>query len=189
MLRDGSVAPLTLITAVNTHHTMIGGGHQTFQTVIRCIEDWSPTKEYGHESKFQKELADYLDEEMNQSGGGMLGGGMGGSDNHVVSRERGNARGDVVVDDVVGIEMKRNFSNSQKKKLRGQLVEFAENYDYVIALACGIDDMDGWRDLENKFANRGMGLNQTEFEFMVKRRENFGGPNGSGGSDGGILGF
>ena len=171
---------------------MFNGGSQTFETVIRLVEGWSPTREYDHESKFQKELSGYLDEELNQDGsgmGGILGGGMDSGDNYVVSRERGNSRGDVVVDDVVGIEMKRNFSNSQKKKLRGQLEDYADNYPYVIALACGIDDMDGWRELENKFSNRGMEMDQTQFEFIIKKRDNYGGSNDSGGGDGGLLGF
>lgn len=166
---------------------MIGQGNQLYQEVIGLVEAWRPAEDYGHESKFQNDLSDFLDEELNrrQDGpmGGMLGGGGGG---HVVSRERGNSRGDVVVDDTVGIEMKRHFSNRQKKKLRGQLEDYADNYPYVIAVSCGIDDMDGWRELENKFARgRGMGLDQTEFTFIIKDRENFGeDPDFRGGSGG-----
>lgn len=174
---------------------MIGGGNQTFQTVIDLVRAWRPEKDYGHESKFQNDLAEFLDEELNeQSGGGigdMLGGGSGGG-NYVVSRERGTSRGDVVVDDTVGIEMKRHFSNSQKKKLRGQLEDYADNYPFVIALACGIDDMDGWRELENKFTGgRGFRMDQTEFTFIVKDRANFGEPHdfGGGGFGGGIPGL
>lgn len=171
---------------------MFGGGNQTYQTVVQLVEAWRPSQDYGHESKFQTELSDYLDEQLNQQGGGGMGdllGGGGGGNNHVVSRERGTSRGDVVVDDVVGIEMKRHFSNSQKKKLRGQLEDYADNYPFVIALACGIDDMDGWRALENKFSGRGMGLEQTEFAFIIKRRENFGEPHAFGGGGGGPLGL
>jgi hypothetical protein len=176
---------------------MFGQGDQTFQTVADLVEAWRPSQDYGNESKFQNELSEYLDEHLNeQTGGGiggLLGGGGGGS-NYVVSRERGNSRGDVVVDDTVGIEMKRHFSNTQKKKLRGQLEDYADNYPYVIALACGIDDMDGWRELENKFTqNRGpaVGMNQTQFVFIDKRRENFGEPHdfNSGGGFGDIPGL
>ena len=184
------------IVSHTTHVAMIGNGNQTYQTVIELVEAWRPAKNYGHESKFQNDLSDFLDEELNKqndSGMGDLMGG-GGSGGYVVSRERGNSRGDVVIDDTVGIEMKRYFSNDQKKKLRGQLEDYADNYPYVIALACGIDDMDGWRELENKFSNRGgmgMGMDQTEFTFIIKDRDNFGDPHdfGGGGGLGDLLGF
>lgn len=174
---------------------MFGQGNQTYQTVVDLIQAWRPTQDYDHESKFQKELADFLDKELNRQSGSvmdeMMGGGGGSS--HVVSRERGNARGDVVVDDTVGIEMKRHFSNDQKRKLRGQLEDYADNYPYVISLACGVEDMDGWREVENKFQQgRGMGMNQTQLTFIIKRRENFGKDHdfgGGGGLGGGIPGL
>ena len=163
---------------------MFGQDSQTYQRVVELIDAWRPSQDYGHESKFQNELSDFLDEHLNEQSGGPMGGimGGGGGSNHVVSRERGTSRGDVVVDDTVGIEMKRHFSNSQKRKLRGQLEDYGDNYPYVIALACGIDDIDGWRELENKLTqNRGIGMDQTEFTFIVKRRENFGEPHDFGG--------
>jgi len=94
----------------------------------------------------------------------------------------------VVVDDEVGIELKRNFTNSQKKKkLRGQLEDYADNYSFVIACACGIDDMDGWRELEDKFSNRQRGMmNPTVFHFVIKRREDMGQSRG-GRNNGGLF--
>ena len=166
---------------------MFGQGNQTYQKVVDLVHAWRPSQDYGHESKFQKELAEFLDEQLNNQDSGMMGGimGGGGGDNYVVGRERGNARGDIVIDDTVGIEMKRHFSNSQKRKLRGQLEDYADNYPYVIALACGVDDMDGWREVENKFSRgRGMGLNQTEFTFIIKSRDNFGDEHDFGRDDG-----
>jgi hypothetical protein len=163
---------------------MIGGG--VGPEVLDLVKRWNPSEEYGHERKYQSELQDYLDEELNEQGGGM-GLGMGGSGGHVVSTEHGTAYGDVVVDDIVGVELKRNFSNDQKKKLRGQLEDYADSYDYVIACACGIDDMDGWRELENKFSNQQRGvMDMTEFAFVVKRRDDMG--SGHGGGDDGIFG-
>ncbi|WP_254768265.1 hypothetical protein [Salinilacihabitans rarus] len=169
---------------------MFGQGDQTYQKVVELVEAWRPSQDYGHEREFQKELANYLDKQLNeQTAGGMddLLGEVGGGGNYVVYRERGASRGDVVVDDIVGIEMKRHFSNSQKKKLRGQLEDYADNYPYVIALACGIDDINGWRELENKFTQgrgMGIGMDQTQFTFIIKRRENFGEPHDFGGSGG-----
>jgi hypothetical protein len=45
--------------------------------------------------------------------------GMGGNGSYTVSTERGTAYGDVVVNDTVGTEPKRNFSNDQKRKTPG----------------------------------------------------------------------
>lgn len=170
---------------------MFGEGQQTYRQVVDLVERWRPSKAYGHERKFQSELQEYLDENLNSGGsgglGGMMGGGTGG---HVVSTERGTSRGDVVIDDLVGIELKRDFTNSQKKKLRGQLEDYADNYPFVIACACGIKDMDGWRELENKFSQRhgGLGLEQqTEFTFIHKRKDDFG-TQSEGNSDSGLFG-
>jgi hypothetical protein len=151
---------------------MIGG--QTGPRVWELVQQWIPSQVYDHERKYQSELQEYLDEQLNSSSG--IGfGGMGGGQNHVVSTERGTAYGDVVVDDVVGIELKRNFENRQKRRLRGQLEDYADNYDFVIACTCGVEDMDGWREVEKKFSQgRGGFMDMTEFRFIVKQRENFG---------------
>jgi hypothetical protein len=86
--------------------------------------------------------------------------------------------------------MKRHFSNDQKRKLRGQLEDYADNYPYVIALACGVDDMDGWREVQNKFSQgRGFGMNQTQFAFVIKDRDNFGDEHDFGGGGFNIPGL
>lgn len=163
---------------------MMGGvGSQVWDLVQR----WNPSQVYDHENKYQSELQGYLDEALNESGSGMGLDPMGGG-THAVSTERGTSYGDVVVDDTVGIELKRNFTNSQKRKLRGQLEDYGDNYDWVIACACGVEDTDGWREVEGKFDpnQRGM-MDMTEFRFVIKQRENFGTGNSGGGNDG-LLG-
>lgn len=151
-----------------------------YQEVLDSVEYWVPSKAYGHERKFQSELQDYLDEGLNSGSGMGMDLGMGQGE-HVVSTERGKSKGDVVVDDFIGIELKRDLSNSQTKKLRGQIESYLDNYNYVIACACGIDDMDGWRELKNKYeGGQGMGLGLGldggggEIAFVHKRKENFG---------------
>jgi hypothetical protein len=152
---------------------MLGGGIE--RTVWNLVQDWTPSEVYGHERKYQSELQEYLDTQLNESGGAGMGMGMGNRTSHQVSKERGTAYGDVVVDDTVGIELKRNFSNSQKRKLRGQLEDYGDNYDFVIACTCGVEDTDGWREVENKFSQgRGGMMDMTEYRFVVKRRKNFG---------------
>lgn len=148
------------------------GDQATARKVREAVESWTPSGVMDHERKYQSELRDYLDTELN-SGGDLLDDG----EDYVVSTERGTSRGDVVVNDVIGIEMKRNFSNSQKKKLRGQLEDYADSYPYVIALACGVDDSDGWRELKNKYENQqqiGLDPQSTEFHFIDKDRSTFG---------------
>lgn len=170
---------------------MIGG---IGPDVWNLVRQWTPSQVYDHERKYQSELQQYLDEALNQGGGGMGIGLGGGGGSHAVSKERGTSYGDVVVDDTVGIELKRNFSNSQKRKLRGQLEDYADNYNFVIACACGIEDTDGWREVQDKFSQgRGGPMDKTEFRFEIKRRENFGtgnsnqGGQGLFGGGGGIL--
>lgn len=160
---------------------MIGG--QIGPRVWNLVQQWNPSQVYDHERKYQSELQEYLDVELNDNSGGI---GLGGG-SHAVSTERGTSYGDVVIDDEVGIELKRDFTNSQKRKLRGQLEDYADNYQFVIACACGIEDTDGWREVENKFSRgqRGM-MDVTEFRFTIKRREQFGAD--SGGDGGGLFG-
>ncbi|WP_435066789.1 hypothetical protein [Haloplanus sp. C73] len=149
---------------------MIGGiGPQVWD----LVQQWTPSETYDHERKYQAELQEYLDGQLNE--GSSMGLGMGGQRNYAVSTERGTARGDVVVNDTVGIELKRNFSNNQKRKLRGQLEDYGDNYDFVIACACGVEDTDGWREVQNKFTGNQRGMfDMTEFRFIIKRREDFG---------------
>ncbi|WP_416838504.1 hypothetical protein [Haloferax sp. DFSO52] len=167
---------------------MLGGGNLG-RNVLNLVEQWVPSQVHDHENKYQSELKAYLDDALNEQAGGMgFDIGMSGGGGHVVSTEHGTSYGDVVVDGTVGIELKRNFSNSQKKKLRGQLEDYADNYEFVIACACGIEDMDGWRELENKFRNRQQDfMNPTQFAFVIKHNEGMGSENTSR-DDGGLFG-
>lgn len=169
---------------------MIAGGSQLFSEVLDQVEYWIPDKAYGHERKFQSELQDVLDHRLNEAKSSDPFGLESGGD-HVVSTERGKSYADIAVDDLVGIELKRNLSNSQTKKLRGQIEDYLDNYPYVIVCACGIDDMDGWRELKNKYEGQvGMGLeNGGEVAFVHKEKENYGkNPSEVKHNSGGFLG-
>lgn len=148
-------------------------GQDTADRTLQLVRDWNPREAYGHEREFQKELSEYLDEQLNQ------GNTTGSFESHdyVVSREHGRSNGDVVVDDSVGIELKRDLSNSQTKKLDGQIRSYRKEYDFVIVCACGIDDMSGWRRLKNNYRNQGLNsLDQqtAPVEFVHKKKEHFG---------------
>jgi hypothetical protein len=150
----------------------IGGNQQLAREVSSAVQEWTPSEAYGHESKFQNELQEYLDKRLN-SGGNMIG----PDEDVVVEREHGNVNGDVVVNGDIGIEMKRDLSNSQTKKLRGQIEEYQKEYTHVIATACGIDDIDGWRKLKNDYGNQvGMDMNpdNAPVKFIHKKKSNYG---------------
>lgn len=166
---------------------MIGGGQQLYQDVLRAVDAWIPSKAYGHESKFQNELQEFLDAELNAGGGGGFGLDLGGGGERVVERESGRARADIVVNQTVGIEMKRELSNSQTKKLRGQIEEYLDEYPFVIVCACGIQDMDGWRRLKNTYSRGGggLGLNGGTVDFVHKDPDYYGQEPGSPGGQGG----
>ena len=154
------------------------------------VEYWVPAEAYGHERKFQSELQSFLDKELNSDNGMGLDPSLNQGD-HAVSTERGTSKGDVVVDDIVGIELKRDLSNSQTKKLRGQIESYLDNYNYVIVCACGINDMDGWRELKNKYGRSqgmGVGMESAEVAFVHKKKENFGKDPSEIRGGGGLLG-
>ena len=144
-------------------------GQQLFDDVIQEVNNWIPSEEYGHESKFQNELKDFLDEKLNSGGGGL----MGQQKDIPIHRERGRSKADIAVDDTVGVEMKRDLSNGQIKKLRGQIEDYLDNYNYVIVCACGIKDKSGWRELKNKYQGK-RGFDSGQVEFIWKKKENYG---------------
>lgn len=144
---------------------------QTARRTLDLVEEWAPKKAYGHEREFQSELQTFLDERLNESGG------FGPQQSHAVSTERGRSNGDVVVDDSVGIELKRDLSNSQVDRLTGQIEKYRDEYDSVIICACGIDDMDGWRRLQQNYENAGFGMmnpTQAPVSFVHKKKEDYG---------------
>lgn len=136
----------------------------------RAVEEWTPQEDYDHESKFQNDLQEYLDKRLNASQG------FGQQQEVVVEREHGTARGDVVVDGTVGIEMKRDLTNGQINTLRGQLEEYQAEYDHVLSVACGIEDRDGWRKLKNEYENNTMGFNASSapVQFIHKPKSEYG---------------
>lgn len=158
------------------------GGRVSDREVVQAIERWIPSQDYDHERKFQSELQDYLDEELNSQGGLLDGGG-----GVPVSTERGKSNADIAVDDTVGIEMKRDLSNKQTDRLKGQIDKQREEYESLIVVACGIDDMDGWRRVQNK-VQQGMAM-QAPVHFIHKPRDQFGADPDDRGSGGGLLDF
>lgn len=151
----------------------MGGGLS--QEVIGYVEEWIPERSYRTESKFQNDLQSYLDYRLNEQGGQGLGGGMGGRQQIPVKREYGQVNADVAVGGDIGIELKRDFTNSNKHRLSGQIKDYQKEFPCVLVVACGISDMDGWRELENEYGGMGgLGMNQSQVHFIHKRKEYFG---------------
>lgn len=130
------------------------------------VKDWIPEEEYDREYDYQQDLQQYLDAKLNS--GGM----MGQQSTHVVETEHGQQNADIAVDDTVAIELKQDLTNSNTKKLRGQIDAYQREYDGVIACACGINDMSGWRRLQKDFADdpmdMGMDPNTAPVRFVHK---------------------
>lgn len=144
-------------------------GGQLFDDVLREVRAWNPSKEYGHESKFQNELKNFLDERLNSDQEGLTG----RQRDIPVDRERGKSNADLAVDDTVGIEMKRNLSNSRINELSGQIDKYLDEYSFVIICACGMEDTSGWRRLKNKYKGS-QGFDGRQVEFVWKKKENYG---------------
>lgn len=152
---------------------MMGGG--LCQDVLGMTEDWIPKRSYRSETKFQNDLQAYLDEQLNEPTGMELGMGMSPQEQLPVKREHGSVNADVAVGNEVGIELKRDFTNRNKHRLSGQITDYRKEFPCVIVVACGISDMDGWRELQNEYAGvDGFGSNTSEVHFVHKRKENFG---------------
>lgn len=164
---------------------MIGGAQATADKVESLLNEWVPSDVHDHEQEYQKELQQYLDERLNEARGPLE-----SSEEYVVSTERGRSNGDVVVNDVVGIELKRDLSNSMTDRLVGQIQKYSDEYDYVFVVACGIEDMDGWRRLKNEYEQRGldpMEMDKAPVVFIHKKESTFGAASG-GSSQGAMFG-
>lgn len=155
---------------------MLGGG--VCNDVVDHIEYWVPDihkNEYG----YQEELQEYLDARLNESGNQNMhvGLGGGGGGHHEVKREHGKSQADVAVDDEVGIEMKHQLTNGDIDTLRGQIEKYKKEFPCVIAVACGIEDIDGWRGLQNEYEEPGtvgMQMDASEVHLIHKKQEHFG---------------
>ncbi|WP_096395114.1 hypothetical protein [Halorubrum trapanicum] len=148
------------------------------------VKDWVPEEEHDREYDYQQDLQQYLDTQLNS------GGRMGQQSTHVVETEHGQQNADIAVDDTVAIELKQDLTNSNTKKLRGQIDAYQREYDGVIACACGIEDMSGWRRLQNDFADdpmdMGMDPNTAPVRFVHKATSEIGTQHGGNATDAGM---
>jgi len=162
------------------------GGQQLGPQVLRCVESWVPEKAYRKESRFQDDLKEYLEHQLNSSGGP-----LGPNRTHSVRKERGKARADLAIDDQVGIELKREVKNSGLRRLRDQIHDYRDEYPFVIVCACGLQETGKWNELKQEYeGQQGLGFDAgatIRFVEKVKDGRTFSG-GGRGGGDSGLFG-
>ncbi len=117
--------------------------HHLGQQTLELVEAWHPRELHDTEWEFRDDLKEYIQDHFNRQGGTVA-----------VSSERGRSRGDIVIDDCVGIELKNRFSNNQERRLRDQLYDYQDEYEFVISVACGIEDHDGWNRVKQEFSGQ-----------------------------------
>lgn len=106
-----------------------------------------------------------------------------------MKREYGRVNADVAVGEDIGIELKREFTNGQKHRLSGQIVDYKKEFPCVLVVACGISDMDGWRELQNEHGSTvGFGMQQSEVRFIHKQSEHVGTERSNDGGGAGPFG-
>ena len=94
-----------------------------------------------------------------------------GNEQIPVKREYGKVNADVAVGEDIGIELKRDLTNSNKHRLSGQITDYQKEFPYVIVVACGISDMDGWRELQNDYGGMGgIGMNRLRYTSFTSGR-------------------
>lgn len=156
-------------------HIRMGVAGDIKGQTLDLVEEWVPKKQHDREYDFQQDLQQFLDTQLN-SDGGM----MGQQSTHVVETEHGQSNADIAVDDTVAIELKHDLTNSDTKKLRGQIDAYQREYDGVIACACGIEDLSGWRRLQQDFSDdpmqMGMGMDPDDapVRFVHKKTSEMG---------------
>lgn len=110
--------------------------------VADLIKRWSPNK-YSGEAAYQKDLAEFLREELNR--GGMFGGHQ---SRIPVTREKKRSLIDILVDNNIGIELKYNLrSKSAIDRLMGQIGDHLANMQSVIIVLVGNTNSDKLEDL------------------------------------------
>lgn len=148
-----------------------------FDEIVNLVESWVPEKDYSHEKRFQRDLHNYLEEQLEAKGSGFINLGMQNRQEDYVEAEDNKSLCDLAVNDNIGIELKRDFSRSSFDRAVGQIERHKENYDYVIVCTCGVDDLSSWNKLKNKFSNKGMNIRLqqgTPVVFVRKKKENYG---------------
>ncbi|PTD94874.1 hypothetical protein C9439_00085 [archaeon SCG-AAA382B04] len=146
-----------------------------YDKVLKIVENWCPSKSYSHERRFQNELRDYLSERLNSPNQGF--GGLQKKRNIPVETEKGREiKADILVDETVPIEVKRNLKRRHYRGLDSELSDYLKEFNQVILVICGVEREQILEKIKSKWESTRPGLSPTQgkVDVVVKRKENFG---------------
>jgi len=145
---------------------MFGNEPPLDDLVESIVRDWQPRQRYGREHEYKTDLEGYLETELNAPDP---------EPPYAVATNRSRSACDIVVDDTVGVELKRNPDSAAVDRLRGELETYLDRYAVVIVCACGIDDASAWQRLEREYNSGGgggllgLGGSDSPVVFVTKR--------------------
>lgn len=128
--------------------------------VESIVRDWRPRRRYDREHEYKHELESYLADELNAPNP---------DPPYQVSTHRSREQCDLVVDGVVGVELKRALDERGVERLRDELDDYLARYDVVIVCACGVADVAAWNALREDHTGGGLfGLGASAVAFVRK---------------------
>ena len=141
---------------------MLGGG----PNIVGLVEQWRPEKWYRSEKKFEEDLADYLRKNTGRQ---------------TKVRTQGRSNIDILVNDHIGIELKRKLTPSKVDRLMGQLGRY--EFSTAIVPVCGATE-NAWEDLvEGTRQGHGMEFGQQQEVIPIRKEKNDPQRNHRGGQD------
>ncbi|MHC1708900.1 MAG: hypothetical protein AB9819_00615 [Methanomassiliicoccales archaeon] len=105
----------------------------SIEKLIRDIETWTPRMRYPSEGEYRIDLAGYL-EKLDYS----------------TRMEEGSTLADILVNDSIPIEMKKDPKGSEYDRALAQVINHFEAHGSVIAVICGVSRLDMFEDFKNK---------------------------------------
>jgi len=141
---------------------MFGGGPD----IVGLVEQWQPEKWYQSEKKFENDLAEYLRQNTGRQ---------------TKVRTQGRSNIDILVNDQIGIELKRKLTPSKVDRLMGQLGRY--EFTTAIVPVCGTSE-NAWEELVQRTQQGpGMGFDQQQEIIPIRKERNDPNPRGRGNQD------
>ncbi|MFQ5978578.1 MAG: hypothetical protein ACE5OZ_10670 [Candidatus Heimdallarchaeota archaeon] len=104
------------------------------KSIVQIIREWVPAKRHRTEGEYQTELRSLLEYKHNYS----------------VKEEAGSTQVDILVENEIPIELKKNPNRGDFDRLSGQIVRHIEAYGKLVIVLCQLQT----RDLFNEYKNR-----------------------------------
>lgn len=104
----------------------------SISVVARIIENWTPPRKRSREESYKAELSQYL---RNQNLGKVV-------------EEKGDSKVDILINDTIPVEIKKNPGKAELDRLTGQVKRMIKEYGHIITC---IVEASGSQDLINDF--------------------------------------